>query len=183
MSDPTPAWAYEWAEVRPYDPRWAVRADYERERLAALLAPWLVDGVEHVGSTAVPGLAAKPIVDLMASVTDLDTVVDQASERLGGDGWCCVPAELDRRPWRRFFVKPDSSGQRREAHLHLVRAGHPRWTEQIRFRDALCRDDRLAREYEDLKRRLAQQHRHDREGYTDAKADFIASVLAVRAPR
>lgn len=170
-----PAWAYERAEVRPYDPLWAVRAQAECDRLSDLLAPWLVDGPEHVGSTAVPGLAAKPIIDLMVSVAD--AVVDHASERLVTDGWCVVPPELDRRPWRRFFVKPDASGRRREAHLHLIQAGHPRWAEQIGFRDALRRDDQLARRYEDLKRRLAEQRGHDREAYTEGKAEFVASVL------
>jgi GrpB-like predicted nucleotidyltransferase (UPF0157 family) len=160
MSDAVPAWAYEQAEVCPYDPRWADRARTERERLAALLAPWLAGGVEHAGSTAVPGLAAKPIIDLMA------------------DGWHYVPPELDQRPWRRFFVKPDASGQRREAHLHLIPAGHPRWAEQIMFRDALRRDRALAQRYEDLKLRLARQHGHDREAYSEGKAQFVAAVLA-----
>lgn len=96
----------------------------EHEQLATLLAPWLVDGIEHVGSTAVPGLAAKPVVDLMASVADLDTVVEHA--HLTDHGWVYVPPELDQRPWRRFFVKPDAPKQRREAHLHLIQAGHPR---------------------------------------------------------
>lgn len=177
MSADAPAWAYERATVCAHDPQWTTRARAEREQLICLLAPWLVDGVEHVGSTAVPGLAAKPIIDLMASVTDLDTAVGQASGRLVADGWCYVPPDLDRRPWRRFFVKPDSSGQRREAHLQLVQAGHPRWNEQLRFRDALRRDDRLAQRYEDLKRRLAEQRGHDREAYTEGKAEFVASVL------
>jgi len=178
MSDVVPAWAYEKAEVLPHDPRLADRALAERARLAELLAPWLVDGVEHVGSTAVPGLAAKPVIDLMASVADPDVAVADAGERLAADGWCYVPPELDRGGlWRRFFVKPDASGQRRLAHLHVIRAGHRRWADQIAFRDALRRDDRLARNYEDLKRRLAAQHGHDREAYTDAKAEFVATVL------
>lgn len=85
-----PPWAYEKAELRPYDPAWSVRARAEAERLAELLAPWLADGgVAHVGSTAVPGLAAKPIVDLMASVPDLDTVVAEAP--LSAAGWHYVP--------------------------------------------------------------------------------------------
>lgn len=177
-----PAWAYERAEVRPYDPRWADRAAAERDRLQQLLAPWLVDGIEHIGSTAVPGLAAKPIIDLMASVTDLDTVAEQAAERLTANGWTYVPPNLDNRPWRRFFVKADPSNQRREAHLHLIQAGHPRWTDQIRFRDALTNDANLAQAYEDLKRRLAKQSGHDREAYTEGKAAFIASVIALRGP-
>ncbi|GAB2820656.1 GrpB family protein [Lentzea nigeriaca] len=181
MSEAAPAWAYERPEVRPHDPRWIVRAEAECSRLSGLLATWVVDGVEHVGSTAVPGLAAKPIVDLMVSVTDLDAVVAQASELLEADGWAYVRPELDGRPWRRFFVKPDASGQRREAHLHLILAGHPRWTDQIRFRDALRNNARLAQAYEDLKRRLAAENGNDREAYTEGKAAFVASVLAETA--
>jgi GrpB-like predicted nucleotidyltransferase (UPF0157 family) len=178
VSDAVPAWAYEKTEILPHDPRLARRARAERDRLAGLLAPWLVDGVEHVGSTAVPGLAAKPVIDLMASVTDPDLVVVRARERLAADGWCYVPPDVDRGGlWRRFFVKPDASGQRRVAHLHVIRTGHPRWAEQIAFRDALRSDDRMARSYEGLKQRLAAQHAGDREAYTDAKTEFIATAL------
>jgi GrpB-like predicted nucleotidyltransferase (UPF0157 family) len=177
MSDAIPLWAYEKAEVRPHDPRLGERARIEQDRLARSLAPWLVDGVEHVGSTAVPGLAAKPIIDLMASVTDPGTVVVQAEALLAADGWCYVPPELDQRPWRRFFVKPDAAGERRVAHLHVIRAGHPRWTDQIAFRDALRCDDELASRYGELKRRLAARHAGDREAYTQAKATFVADAL------
>ena len=122
-------------------------------------------------------LAAKPIVDLQASVSDLDTVVEEATERLKANGWAYVPPELDQRPWRRFFVKPDPFGQHREAHLHVIQAGHPRWADQIRFRDALRNDDSLAQQYEALKRRLSEENGHDREAYTEGKAAFVAKAL------
>jgi GrpB-like predicted nucleotidyltransferase (UPF0157 family) len=146
-----------------------------------VLGPWLVDGVEHVGSTAVPGLSAKPIIDLIAAVFDVDTVVAQASQQLVADGWCQVPPDLDQRPWRRFFVKPDRSGQKREAHVQLVQTGHPQWIEQIRFRDILRGDSQLAQKYQDLKQRLADQHGDNREVYTEGKTEFVASVLGKAA--
>jgi GrpB-like predicted nucleotidyltransferase (UPF0157 family) len=178
VSDTVPPWAYAKPEVRAHDPRLVELASTERARLAVLLAPWLVDGVEHVGSTAVPGLAAKPIIDLMASVRDPDAVVDQAGELLAAGGWCYVPPELDSGgSWRRFFVKPDESGQHRHAHLHVIAAGHPRWADQLAFRDALCRDAELARRYEDLKRRLAAEHAADREAYTEGKGEFVRDAL------
>ncbi|MFB9905814.1 GrpB family protein [Allokutzneria oryzae] len=168
-----PAWATERAVVLPYDPRWPERASGERTRLVELLGPWLADGVEHIGSTSVPGLAAKPIVDLMASVRDhTDGAVHGA---LTGDGWHLVPPELDERPWRRFFVR--ASGQRRVAHLHVVSAGHRRWRDQIAFRDALRADAGLAREYTELKRGLSDRHGGDREAYTAGKSEFVARVL------
>jgi GrpB-like predicted nucleotidyltransferase (UPF0157 family) len=143
--------------------------------LTDLLAPWLADGIEHIGSTSVPGLAAKPVVDLAASVTDLDAAAEDAP--LAAAGWCYVPPELDQRPWRRFFVKPDPTGQRREAHLHLIQASHQRWTDQIRFRDALRRDPTRVRQYADLKHQLSRDSGHDREAYTAGKAAFVARVL------
>ena len=178
MSDTVPPWAYAKPEIRAHDPRLIELAVTEKARLTVVLTPWLVDGVEHVGSTAVPGLAAKPIIDLMASVRDPDAVVDQAGGLLAADGWCYVPPELDSGgAWRRFFVKPYSSGQHRYAHLHVIAAGHPRWGEQIAFRDALRRDDELAGRYADLKRRLAVEHAADREAYTDAKGEFVRDAL------
>ena len=113
----------------------------------------------------------------MASVRDLDEVIDQAGGALWDAGWWYVPPELDGRPWRRFFVKPDESGQHRYAHLHVIAAGHPRWAEQLAFRDALRRDDELARRYGDLKRRLAAEYAADREAYTEAKGEFVRDAL------
>jgi GrpB-like predicted nucleotidyltransferase (UPF0157 family) len=181
VSDAVPPWAYERPEVQPHDPGLPPLAAAERARLLTLLAPWLADGVEHVGSTAVPGLAAKPVIDLMASVRALDEVVQQAGQRLAADGWCYVPPPLDGRPWRRFFVKPDPSGQHRYAHLHVIAAGHPRWAEQLAFRDALRRDAGLAGRYADLKRRLATAHADDREAYTAAKGRFVTEALRDQA--
>jgi GrpB-like predicted nucleotidyltransferase (UPF0157 family) len=184
VSDAVPAWAYAKPEVRAHDPRLIELASAEQARLVVVLAPWLVDGVEHVGSTAVPGLAAKPVLDLMASVRDPDEAVAGALRRLAADGWCYVPPELDSGgAWRRFFVKPDADGRHRVAHLHVIRAGHPRWADQLAFRDALRRDDGLARRYEALKRRLAHQHGHDREAYTRGKGAFVAAALGHREPR
>ena len=181
VSGAVPAWAHEMPEIHPHDPTLLLAGETECVRLAEVLAPWLADGVEHVGSTAVAGLAAKPIIDLMASVRDLDEVVGQASDGLAADGWCYVPPELDQRPWRRFFVKPDQSRQRRVAHLHVIQAGHPRWAEQLAFRDALRGDEQLARQYGDLKRLLAGRYADDREAYTAAKAEFVANALAGHA--
>lgn len=78
--------------------------------------------IEHVGSTAIPGIVAKPVIDLMAQVTDTDAVVGQAGGTLDGMNWRHVPPELDGRPWRRFFAKVSPDGHYRLAHLHLMSA-------------------------------------------------------------
>jgi GrpB-like predicted nucleotidyltransferase (UPF0157 family) len=172
---PWPAWATESVELVDADPAWAVRGRQERDRLEALLAPWLVARIEHIGSTAIPGLLAKPIIDLQAAVVDLHNA-DSVAAALAPHDWHYVDPDLDRRPWRRFFIKVADG--RRSAHLHVMTINSPRWNQQIAFRDALCADPSLIVEYAALKRAVAAKHTADRETYTAAKADFIRSVLA-----
>lgn len=172
-----PAWATERVEVVPYDPSWPHRAARHVARLHHLLDRWLVRPVEHVGSTAVPGLAAKPILDLQAAVADLAAAA--IVETLHADGWVPVPPELDRRPWRRLYVLPQ--GDRRAAHLHLTTDDSPRWHEQLAFRDALRADPSLVAEYARLKADLAGRHPDDREAYTEGKASFVRRVLDAAA--
>lgn len=155
----------------------ALQGAGERLRLLDLLGPWLVDDVHHVGSTAVPGLPAKPIIDLMAGVRALDAAPDIALV-LSPHAWHYVPPELDGRPWRRFLVKV--AADRRVAHLHLLDPATPRWAEQLRFRDRLRQRPELAVEYAALKRRLAWELVGDRERYAEGKAAFVQRVLADR---
>lgn len=112
-----PMWATETVEIRPPDPAWQINSRRERDALRLTLEPWLVTPVEHVGSTAVPDLAAKPILDFQIEVADLE-VAPLIAEKLAPAGWFYVPPALDQRPWRRFFVKV--ADERRTAHLcHL----------------------------------------------------------------
>ena len=90
--------------------------------LLRLLDQWLPGPIEHVGSTAIPGIVAKPVIDLMAQVTDTDAVVGQADGTLGGMNWRHVPPELDGRPWRWFFAKVSPDSRHRLAHVHLMSA-------------------------------------------------------------
>lgn len=169
-----PAWATEEVCVQPPDEGWQRRGEQLCQELNAVLARWLVAPTEHVGSTAVPGLAAKPIVDVAAAVVDLGCA-DAVAEALLPAGWHLVPPELDARPWRRFLIK--AVDNHRAAHLHLLLADNPRWDEQLAFRDALRADPALVHRYAQLKRTLATEHAADREAYTAGKTDFIRSVL------
>lgn len=157
-----PAWAMEQVEVHPPNAAWQDHGEQMRRQLNADLNVWLLAPVEHVGSTAVPGLPAKPVLDLQAAVADL-TCAPEVAEVLAPDGWNYVPPELDERPWRRFFVRTVEG--RRAAHLHLMRRESPRWGEQLVFRDALCADPALRHRYAALKEALATQHSADREAY------------------
>jgi GrpB-like predicted nucleotidyltransferase (UPF0157 family) len=170
-----PAWATEGVEVVDHDPAWADRGLQERDLLQELLAPWLTGAVEHVGSTAVPGLPAKPIIDLQAPVVTLD-VADEIVPLVAPHGWQYVPPELDRRPHRRFFVRV--SDDRRVAHLHVMTADSERWHQQLAFRDALRAEPALVRAYARLKAELADRHHDDREAYTAGKQRFVQEVLS-----
>ncbi len=176
--DDPPAWAVEAVHLSAYDPRWPDRAAGYADELHLLLERWLLGPIEHVGSTAIPGIVAKPVIDLMAQVTDADEVVTQAGGTLDGMNWRHVPPELDGRSWRRFFAKVSPDGRHRLAHLHLMSAGAARWDQQIRFRDALRASPALRDEYAALKSRLASIYADDRERYTDEKAIFVTRVCA-----
>jgi GrpB-like predicted nucleotidyltransferase (UPF0157 family) len=159
-------------EVVAYDPAWPARFAEERAVLEDLLAHWLVADIEHVGSTAVPGLAAKPVIDIMVPVESLEASrgsIDAA----GRAGYVYWPYKADVMHW---LCKP--SAAHRTHHLHVVPFGSPLWSDRLRFRDALRRDSGLAERYAELKLRLARRHRHDREAYTEGKADFVRAVLA-----
>lgn len=170
-----PAWATQPISVVDPDPRWADLADELVERLHRTLGESAPDAIHHVGSTAVPGLAAKPVIDLLAIVESWDETL-RSHDALTEAGWELVPPELDERPWRRLYVLPD--GARRVAHLHLVRADHPRARDTLTFRDRLRSDPSLADEYAELKRAAARAHRDDREAYTEAKSAFVARVIS-----
>ena len=164
-------------ELMPYDPSWPSLFDQERAVLEPALAPWLAGPIEHVGSTAVPGLIAKPVIDIMAAVESLDA--SRASIFAVAEiGYVYFPYRPDVMHW---FCKP--SPAIRTHHLHLVPIGSRLWTERLAFRDVLRRDSSTAADYATLKQRLAKQYKFDREGYTDAKAPFIRRVVALALGR
>ncbi|NGZ77669.1 GrpB family protein [Saccharibacillus alkalitolerans] len=170
-----PVWATEAVEIKAADPAWERQGEEEAERLGKLLAPYGVREVEHIGSTSVPGLPAKPILDLMAKIPSYDEL-NAVIERLRQEDWHYVPAELDGHGWRRFFVKVERD--RRKCHLHLMQEHEERWDVQLRFRDLMRRRPNAVERYGKLKRELAERYNNDREAYTRAKSEFIESVLA-----
>ncbi|HEU4452483.1 MAG TPA: GrpB family protein [Longimicrobium sp.] len=158
--------------VAPYDPAWAEEFAAERARLMAALggAPCVI---EHVGSTSVPGLAAKPIIDIMGGrppESDLDPYV-QAFTGAGYEyrGEYGIPG-------RHYFVRDDAAGARTH-HLHLVALDSEHWVRHIAFRDALRADAGASARYAALKHDLAARHGDDRETYTESKAGFIDAVV------
>lgn len=156
--------------VVPYDPAWPAAFALLRDRLAAALGE-LAAGIEHVGSTAVPGLDAKPIVDVDV-VLRHDTDLPEAIARLARLGYAHL-GDLGI-VGREAFRGP--AGLPRH-HLYVCAAGAPVLQAHLMLRDALIADPALAAAYAALKHELAQQHRDDRDSYAEGKSAFIASVL------
>jgi GrpB-like predicted nucleotidyltransferase (UPF0157 family) len=172
IEDPTPAaWADEPIRIRPYDPGWPARFEEERAVLQRGIGDWILGGIHHVGSTAVPGLDAKPTIDILVGVEDL-AAGRACFDRLAELGYVYAPYRADEMHW---FCKPSPS--RRTHHLHLVPYRSARFRDELAFRDRLRADPLLASEYASLKLRLALAFEHDREAYTAAKADFIRAAL------
>jgi len=157
----------------PYDSRWPACFDAERERVMGCIGSHLVH-VCHFGSTAVPGMAAKPTIDIIAGLRDM-AIVDQVLQRLCEHGYSHAP-ELDLGAPERRFLFRHADGHRTH-HLHLVAFDASTWRERIRFRDLLRSDPRLRASYAALKRELAARHQGDRDAYTRGKAEFIRGAL------
>lgn len=158
--------------INEYDPAWpAVFA-----RLAAIVATplgGLALAIEHIGSTAVPGLAAKPIIDIDIAVAD-DAAVREAIARLATIGYV-HEGDLGI-PGREAFAAPTWLPTH---HLYVCRADNREYRRHIAFRDYLRAHPDAVRDYAALKRQLALKHRDDRDAYTNAKSEFIAGILAL----
>jgi GrpB-like predicted nucleotidyltransferase (UPF0157 family) len=158
-------------ELVPYDPGWPAAFERERAVLTAAIGAWVTGGIHHVGSTAVPGLAAKPTVDILVGVESLDAS-RACFDPLSALEYRYAPYRSEEMHW---FCKPDPS--RRTHHLHLAPTDGRRYAEELAFRDRLRADPETAAAYAALKRQLAARFPEDRDGYTDAKSDFIRHAL------
>jgi len=154
-----------------YDPEWPRLFEEERRRLRAALPG---DGsIEHMGSTSVPGLGAKPIIDIMVGVAG-EAEAHRFQRLLEPAGYLDITPEPGETEW---FYCLGRGTRELYYHVHLVVEGSRHWRRQLAFRDQLRADPYLAAEYDELKRRLADIHGEDREGYTEAKTEFITRVL------
>ncbi len=158
----------------PYQSLWPAQFGEVAAELALSFAG-VPARIEHIGSTSVPGLCAKPVLDVLLGVRDLSAVETHAGA-LASLGYAYRPEYEVEIPHRRYFVRPE--GRLPRVHLHAVVQGGRLWVSHLAFRDALGTDPALRLEYAALKRELADRYRHDKAAYTDAKAPFIAGVLA-----
>jgi GrpB-like predicted nucleotidyltransferase (UPF0157 family) len=160
-------------EIVSYDTRWPGRFAEQRPLVEGLLGPWLAGPVQHIGSTAVPGLPAKPVIDMLAPVTSLASA-EAAVPALAAAGWLFW-ADDPCRHYRMWFLRPVPDA--RTHHLHLIEDSHPHAAALLAFRDALRTDTALCRDYAGLKDRLAREYPDNRNAYSNAKGSFVAEAL------
>lgn len=160
--------------VVDYDPEWVCMYEEERTRIVSLIGAYLEE-IHHVGSTSIPGLAAKPIIDILAIVPDIRAVEH-----------CVKPLEsLDYAyfgengiPGRHYFRKPsDITFHQHTHHIHMMERSHEQVYAMLNFRDYLRRYPEAVQAYQDLKKELATKYSGDRDAYTDAKQPFVRSIL------
>jgi GrpB-like predicted nucleotidyltransferase (UPF0157 family) len=157
-------------ELVPWDPTWPDQFEVERTQIIEALGD-LATAIHHVGSTAIPGLDAKPIIDTIVVVRHLDDAA-QCIAPLQALGYTFVdyPQNVD----RRFFRK----GLPRTHHLHIVAEGSQSLVDHLGFRDALRADPALRQQYQELKRALAESFKSDRAQYSERKGAFVEQVLS-----
>ncbi|AGC45445.1 hypothetical protein MYSTI_04145 [Myxococcus stipitatus DSM 14675] len=162
-------------ELSPHDPRWADEARTEALALANALGPDLLRVVHHVGSTAVPGIRAKPILDLLPVVTRLEALDGRRSalEALGYEWW----GELGL-PGRRYCTKTDARTGRRVIQLHCYGEGSAEVVRHLAFRDYLRQHPAVAAAYDQEKARCRSLHPENSHDYSDCKNAWIQSAEA-----
>lgn len=161
-------------EIVEYDPQWPVLYEEEKGRILGVIGHKIV-AIEHIGSTAVRGLAAKPIIDIMVAVRRLADA-GECIEPLQSIGYEYVPEFEAEMPERRFFRK--GPPEARTHHIHMIELTSDFWERHLLFRDFLRAHPEAAQQYYQLKKELAARYGSDREAYAEAKTLFIESIVA-----
>lgn len=159
--------------ISDYDPEWPEKFRKEKARLLQIFSSSFID-IEHIGSTAIPGLGAKPVIDMMAGLKSI-SLADGLLGPLRGYGYATPANCNDGLTDRRWLLR--HAGGHRTHHLHLLVHNSDAWKRQIQFRNALIADSKLAKRYEKLKRDLVTITDNNRTAYIEAKGEFVEMVL------
>jgi GrpB-like predicted nucleotidyltransferase (UPF0157 family) len=159
--------------IAPYDSEWPNLYESEAASLRGKLPQSVVIRIEHFGSTAVPGLAAKPVIDVLVQVSSLAEAQEQIVPLLEAEGYDYF-WRTDVSPAYAWFIKRDSEGKRTH-HIHMVEVDSNLW-ERLYFRDYLRDFPEEAQRYAALKRFLAEKHPNDRLAYTAGKAEYVITI-------
>lgn len=160
--------------VVDYDPKWPNLYEDEKRRILEVLGDVILR-IEHIGSTAIPGIGAKPIIDIMVAVNSLSDA-EECIQPLQRIGYEYQPEHEASMPERRFFRRGNPPKER-HYHLHMVEQTGDFWKRHLLFRNYLRVHPKAAQDYYELKKRLAYEYGSDREGYTGAKTPFIESIV------
>lgn len=151
---------------------WELAAEDTIQEIKRLLGDTAVD-VQHIGSTSIKTIPAKPIIDIVVAVNDYDAVLEK-KDIMEKDQ---IIFRIDERPEQLLFVKGDFEQDTRTHHIHVVLYKSKEWNDYINFRDYLNTHENAARRYAELKQELAQKYPNDRTAYTDGKSELISELL------
>jgi GrpB-like predicted nucleotidyltransferase (UPF0157 family) len=157
--------------VVPYHPSWPEKYQQEAEKISAIFGQELIS-IHHIGSTAIPGMSAKPVIDIMPVVRDIEAVdaFNPATIQLGYE-----PQGENGIPGRRYFVRGGDA--HRTHHVHTYQPGNPEVDHHLDFRDYLIARPEEAQQYASLKMELARQYPHDIDAYIAGKDAFIKEII------
>jgi GrpB-like predicted nucleotidyltransferase (UPF0157 family) len=158
-------------EVVPYNPEWREAFQIEKSQLQSLLGKRCLD-IQHIGSTAIPGMVAKPVLDIGVAVAEI-SVIFTCVEEMIELGYVYFGDQRERGDF--FFAKV--TGEQETCFVHMLESADPAWQEFLRFRDHLIENAYDRERYKRLKTKIAARYVHNRRAYTDAKAEFILEIL------
>ena len=159
--------------LEPHQTEWERAAEETISTLKSILGSVAVD-IQHIGSTSIRTISAKPIIDIAVAVNDYELILSKRDELEKAD----IVFRFDERPEQLLFVMGNFEKDTRSHHIHVVIYGSDEWNNYINFRDYLNSNIKAAREYEAVKLRLAEQYPDDRIAYTDGKQEVIDKLLA-----
>lgn len=158
--------------LESHQPEWGKIAEETVRMIKSILGDAAVD-VQHIGSTSIRHIKAKPIIDIAVGVGDYDAVTAKTGEFEKAE----IIFRIDERPEQLLFVKGDFENDTRTHHIHVVLYGSREWNDYLDLRDYLNADKTAAEEYERVKAELAERYPDDRGAYTEGKSEIIASLL------
>lgn len=156
--------------LTPHQPKWKDWAKVEIDNLSALLSEY-APVIYHIGSTAIPGIQAKPIIDILVEISP-DNDWQRARTTMEDAGYICMLVSDTRMSFNKGYTPEGYAEKVFHIHFHVIGDN-----DEIIFRDYLNNHPEVAREYEKLKISLLPKYRHDRDGYTDAKTEFVRDIV------
>lgn len=155
--------------IASYNPNWKEMFKEESEKIRNVLGDIIID-THHIGSTAIPGIKAKPVIDILVETKNIEAV-DRYNSKMKELGYEAMGEY--RIPKRRFFRK---GGNNRTHHIHIFQVGNEEIERHINFKEYLIAHPKKAREYSKLKEKLVNKHSYDVENYINGKSDFIKEI-------